>query len=321
MMITTLDKIVGQPRAVDLLSRSLENENISHAYLFTGPPGVGKMTTALAFARAIIAKGDRDSDLFFQEGLHPDLLVIEVPEGNSFILKEQISKELIPWIGVKPYRAKHRVVIIRDSQLMRKESANALLKTLEEPPSYGVIILCADVDTITETIISRCQIVRFYTLAQEIISSVLVSAGVEEDKAYRAALLSQGNLELAEKFSRQENEEQLWELAGQSITSLAGPDRLAIFDTADRIKENLEFMAGMMETILRDVMVYKQTGQSNLLIIPQNSTLADSLPPLDYERARQALERIRVLKEYIRYYLNKSLISIHIAREIYQVWQ
>ena len=321
MMITTLDKIVGQPRAVDLLSRSLRNNNISHAYLFTGPPGVGKMTTALAFARSIIAKGDQDADLFFEQGLHPDLLVIEVPEGNSFILKEQISKELIPWIGVKPYRAKHRVVIIKDSQLMRTESANALLKTLEEPPAYGVIILCSDVDAIMETIISRCQIVRFYNLAQEIVTSILVSGGVEEPKAYRAALLSQGNLELAEKFSRQDNEEQLWELAGQSIALLAGPERIAIFDTADRIKENLELMAGMMETILRDVMVYKQTGQSDLLIIPQNRTLADSLPPLDYNRARQALERIRVLKEYMRYFLNKSLISIHIAREIYQVWQ
>lgn len=320
-MITTLDKIAGQPRAVDLLSRSLENKNISHAYLFTGPPGVGKTTTALAFARAIIAKGDQDSDLFFQQGFHPDLLEIEVPEDYSFILKEQISKELIPWMGVKPYRAKHRIVIIKDSHLMRNETANALLKTLEEPPSYGVIILCTDIDAIMETIVSRCQMVRFYSLTQETITSILVCRGVEEQKAYRAALLSQGNLELAEKFSRQDNEEQLWELAGQSIATLAGSERVAVFDTADQIKENLELMAGMMETILRDVMVYKQTGQSNLLIIPQNSTLADSLPPMDYERVRKALERIRVLKEYMRYYLNKSLISIHIAREIYQVWQ
>ena len=77
------------------------------------------MTTALAFAELLLPKGTGIA-ICFQEGLHPDLLVIEVPEGNSFILKEQISKELIPWIGVKPYRAKHRVVIIRDSQLMRR---------------------------------------------------------------------------------------------------------------------------------------------------------------------------------------------------------
>ena len=107
-------EIVGQERAINLLTKSMDNDNISHAYLFSGPAGVGKMQVAMAFAYSLIHLQDKQAAIYFSENLHPDLLIIEKLENRSLISKEQITQVLEPWFALKPYRAQRRVAIIRD---------------------------------------------------------------------------------------------------------------------------------------------------------------------------------------------------------------
>src|SRR5512137_29976 len=101
--------IVGQERAVGALRQALTTGKISHAYLLAGPPGVGKMTTALALARAIILSTDPQGEAYWREGAHPDFMLIAKPENKTLIGIEQINREMEPWLALKPYRAGRRV--------------------------------------------------------------------------------------------------------------------------------------------------------------------------------------------------------------------
>ena len=106
--------IVGQDKPIKLIKKSIASAHTSHAYLFSGPAGVGKMQVAMAFAYSLIHLQDKQAAIYFSENLHPDLLIIEKLENRSLISKEQITQVLEPWFALKPYRAQRRVAIIRD---------------------------------------------------------------------------------------------------------------------------------------------------------------------------------------------------------------
>ncbi|WP_054695248.1 hypothetical protein [Syntrophomonas palmitatica] len=158
------------------------------------------MLTARALAYTLIASADRQAEIFFRENIHPDLMVIEKIEGKTTILKEQISREMQPWLEMKPSRSHNKVAIIRDAHLMRPEAANALLKTLEEPPLYAIIILVTDENNLLETIVSRCQLLTFKSLKEADIQELLISQGINSRLAEQAARLSQGSPAYALQF-------------------------------------------------------------------------------------------------------------------------
>lgn len=307
--------ILGQDQAVAMLRHSLESGTISHAYLFTGPSGVGKQKTARAFINALLRQEDSQAEIYLREGLHPDLMEISVPENRTRISKEQISREMIPWLAVKPYRARHRIILIHDSHLMSTEAANALLKTLEEPPEYAVIILLTDSVEMLETIISRCQLLRFYPLNTGDIFSALTSQGISDQKASRAARLSQGSLGDAWRFCQEENWEAKWSAALNLLVGLNTGEPIKVLEAAAHIEEDLELITRLVEIILRDRLISQYTDQEEMLIFPENQEIFDKLPDLTPEQVRGGLERVNQLQRYSRYHVNRSLISINIAYE------
>ena len=312
--------IVGQERASSLLQKSLETGTISHAYLFLGPAGVGKMSCAQAFAQAIIGRDDNDAMVFFRERIHPDLLILEKEEGRSVISKEQISQKLEPWLGLKPYRASHRVAIIRDSQLMSNEAANALLKNLEEPPEYAVIILIADDQNILETIVSRCQLVRFNSLADKDIEQILRNREVEPLKAAQAASLGQGSVATAIRFAQQEDYEKIWETSRNIITELSGEEIVEVYKSAERMELAPELIVNLLISLLRDINIYQQTRKEELLVLPGSSELASSIRKVKPQHLTAALDKIMNLKNYYRSNVNSLIINVNISYEIWQAF-
>ena len=150
------EEIIEQHAAKVLLRAALD-EGPVHAYLFHGPPGVGKRKAALAFAAHLL--GDRGR---VERGAHPDLYVLE-PLGDQIRIDEvrQLRRDL----HMRPFEADRRVYLIVSANLLNDEAADALLKDLEEPPTYAVIILLADeLGSLSETIRSRCQLVPFSRL-------------------------------------------------------------------------------------------------------------------------------------------------------------
>lgn len=139
------EKIIGNEKVKEMLEQTVKKDKVLHSYLFTGKEGIGKFLIAEEFAQSILCQNPQEalcghckSCLEFESGNHPDYQVIE-PDGNSIKI-EQIRYSNAK-ILEKPVSSAKKVYIIRDSQKMTKEAQNSLLKTLEEPPEYAVIIL------------------------------------------------------------------------------------------------------------------------------------------------------------------------------------
>jgi DNA polymerase-3 subunit delta' len=153
-----LERILDQPRAVDLLRRALASDRVAHAYAFVGPAGAGRMSTALAFAAELLGSLSRQ---------HPDLHVIvpTPPETNSRgarAIRIGAIRELERQASLRPVMARRKVFVLDEAERMTGEAPQAFLKTLEEPPAATVIILILPrARAVPATVLSRCQVVRF----------------------------------------------------------------------------------------------------------------------------------------------------------------
>ena len=190
--VDSFETFPEQEEAKALLRAALA-DGPAHAYLFHGPRGVGKRRAALAFAGELI--GDRDR---VGRRAHPDLYVLE-PLGDQ--IRIDVIRALRRDLHMRPFEAERRVYCVFGAQLMNDEAADALLKDLEEPPAYAVIVLVADdLGPIAETIRSRCQHVAFRRLSQRAIKAHLATRGAERETLEALARVAGGRLDRAERL-------------------------------------------------------------------------------------------------------------------------
>jgi DNA polymerase III subunit delta' len=192
-------RLLGQDKAKRLLSKTLSGGRMPHGFLFKGPDGVGKRMFALGLAAATNCKEDDpgracgrcSSCRKFHSGNHPDFSVVSPDKGAIKI--DQI-RGLIKTISYPPYESSMRVVVLEDVHTMRREAANSLLKTLEEPPAGNLLILTADSSRdLLSTLNSRCQVVPFTTLTREDTCAVLTAQDIDDTDARVLARLSDGS--------------------------------------------------------------------------------------------------------------------------------
>ncbi len=183
-----------QTEAKRLLRAALA-EGLAHAYLFHGPPGVGKRAAALAFAGALIGDPGRVA-----RGSHPDVYTV-IPVGDQIRIDE--IRALRRDLHMRPFEAERRVYLLHAAETMNEDAADALLKDLEEPPSYAVIVLIADdLGPLPDTIRSRCQLVPFTRLSERAIRAEIDARapGLDEHEAASLARLAAGRLDRAERL-------------------------------------------------------------------------------------------------------------------------
>lgn len=195
-----LRDLIGQEHVSRFLTAAINQGQPSHAYLFHGPKGVGKYDAALKFAAALCCENDGcgvcPSCEKAARGVHPDIEVI-APVG-AFITVDQV-REINRNLNLRPHESQARVFIIRGARKFNAESANAFLKSLEEPPSFVYFLLLTDrLDSILATIVSRCQPVRFSPVpAAEIEAYLLEHYKTSPVVAQAYARASRGDLEMA----------------------------------------------------------------------------------------------------------------------------
>lgn len=190
-------QIRGHLKAKKLLSRALANNRLSHAYLFSGPDGVGKAALAKKFAAQLLCQspeGEKPCGCCpgckkFISGNHPDFLCVR-PDGAAIKIAQ--IRELKEALIYSPFEKGYRVVILEDVQTMRREAGNSLLKILEEPPADNIFILLGSAkETLLPTIVSRCQVIPFFPLSPADAAAVIAVHSPElsqEDAAILAAL-------------------------------------------------------------------------------------------------------------------------------------
>src|SRR5579862_588401 len=187
--------VVGQERAVETLRRA--SERPSHAYLLVGPRGSGVEDAARDFAALLIGADDERSLRLVQRGVHPDVVEF-APGGASYRVKEDVRDSILPEAARAPIEADRRVLILFEAERLRgnqNEPANAMLKTIEEPPPRTIVMLVtAAADDLLPTIRSRCQRIDFDPVADTVLQAALEREGVDPDTAATAAALSGGQL-------------------------------------------------------------------------------------------------------------------------------
>jgi DNA polymerase-3 subunit delta' len=206
--VDSFETFPEQEEAKRLLHAALA-EGPAHAYLFHGPPGVGKRRAAFAFAAELL--GDRDR---VARGVHPDLYVLE-PLGDQ--IRIDPIRDLRRDLHMRPFEAERRVYLVLRAHLLNEDAADALLKDLEEPPPYAVIVLVADeLGLLPPTIRSRCQPVPFRRLSQRAIKAFLSSRGLRGEPLDALARVAAGRLDRAERLldpNAEERRDGLIELA------------------------------------------------------------------------------------------------------------
>jgi DNA polymerase-3 subunit delta' len=212
----------GHDDIAERFRRIIAGGRLASTYLFVGPPGIGKRTFATKLAQSLLCEkrpataldpcGTCPSCIQIRAGTHPDFLTVAKPKGKSEIPvasligdpEHRMQQGLCHEIGLKPMMGGRRVAVIDDADDLNEESANCLLKTLEEPPPKSLLILIGTTATRQlPTIRSRCQIVRFAPLPVEIVAKLLVSQGIVADAAaaHQIAALSEGSLARASELA------------------------------------------------------------------------------------------------------------------------
>ena len=327
-------EIIGQDRAVAMLSGSIARRRLAASYLFCGESGVGKKTAALNFAKALNClnaaesisdnepqAGGRKSDdltsnlaprtstvsspdscdecescLKMDAGVHPDLLLVSPEERQTRI--EEI-RQIDEFLSMKPFEGRKKAVIVDDAETMNMSAANAFLKTLEEPPGESVIILVSSrPELLPATIRSRCARINFSPLSQESCVGVLEDKIKAEDLVL-SARLSMGRPGIA--LSAGLLEERTWFLDLFRSMMEGEKDAWASRDDMDR-------WFGHMLTLLRDIAVLKVTSKSSLLM---NVDLPDYVAELgkdcDLKVIIEAYNELNRVRNRLRFNLNKSV--------------
>ena len=256
--------IKGQDRAILFLKGTLTSSRVAHAYIFFGPEGIGKKLAALNFAKALNCASNAFSEPCdncisckkIDNMNHPDIFLLE-PEKEGVSLKIEKIRELIKNIALKAYEGKRKVYIINDAHLATQEAQNALLKTLEEPPSASVVILITDkIGSLYSTIRSRAQVVKFFPLKVDAVKAILIKAYKMEDvKAHILAGLAAGSAGKALRYA----DADIFDKRNTLLRALASVKaeffNLDFFE--DVPKERLRLYLDMMLAWYRDILVAK----------------------------------------------------------------
>ncbi len=312
--------MLGHEWAVELLRGHLARQRTRHAYLFTGPQGVGRRTLAIRLAQALncsqpvaagLPCGECRACTFIERMQHPDLLVVQSEEGSNTLKVEQI-RALQRSLSLAPYEASHKIALLLRFEEANPSAANALLKTLEEPPPQVIMLLTAsDSEALLPTIVSRCEVIRLRPLPLDQVSAGLQTCwGLPAQEAQLLAHIAGGrpgyaiglslNPELLEQRRNQLEDHQ----------KLLAATRIERFAYAEELTKNRAALQSTLQTWLtfwRDVML-RAAGSSTPLTNPDWQGQIEALANrIDLSSAQKLVVTIERTIEQIEQYVNARL--------------
>lgn len=289
-------QIISQEKVIKLLKGTLRTKKIPSAFLFIGEPYMGKTQTAIAYAKALNCLSF-DSNLEFcdecvsckkiDSGLHPDVKVI-APEKNLITVNN--IREVEEFVSFHSLSARYKVIIIKEAHKMNQSSANAFLKTLEEPPLNTVIILtCENLHTLPETLISRCFKIYFTPLSVTSMDKI-ISDSPQKEILIRLAMGRPG-LFLSKDILKE---------IQQFADRLKDKDKKSIWKDNEEIKWWIDFLC----IFLRDVLSNKFSSNC-CRILPLNFKLKEDVTA---EEILNIYEKLQEARKNIDLNLNKSIL-------------
>ena len=313
--------LTGHEWAVDMLKKHVTNGTTRHAYLFSGPPGLGRRTLALRFAQALNCQSPISAGIpcgqcrdcqQIESMRHADLSVVQADSEGGTLKVDQI-REVRKTLTYKPYQSKYRVALFLRFHEANDNAANALLKTLEEAPSYAVLILTADnPEQLLPTILSRCEVLRLRPLKVEDVQEDLENRGIETRRAKLIAHISGGRPGYARRLAGDDLLLEKRDECLNDLLTLLPAARVEKFKYAEQLSKDKD---AMRQAILfwmsywRDVMLRTAQASSPLVNVDRNVEIEDLASRMDLPSARKVVGGLEEALEKMEKNVNSRMLA------------
>lgn len=282
----SFDDIIGQDAIKAHLRGAVEAGQTSHAFIFSGEDGSGKLMLAKRFAAALLCDGSgaKPCGMCFscmqaESGNHPDIIYVTHQKANISV--DDIRNQLVNDVSIKPYSGEHKIYIVDEAETMNEAAQNALLKTLEEPPEYAVIILLTtNTGCFLQTILSRCVVLQFRPLDNRLITDYLMKhLQLPDYMASLCASFSCGCIGRALKYAGDEQFIALRDSVFKLLREVGNMRQSELMSAVEGLSssDNKPATSDLFDLFtlwFRDVLVFKSTGDTDRIIC---STDIDSI--------------------------------------------
>ena len=312
----SFDAIIGHKKIISHFEEAIKTGKVSHAYLLSGEDGSGKMMIAKAVAKALLCEhkngcGECAACKQVDSLNHPD--VIYITHEKYEIRVDDIRKGINETIDIKPYSGDYKIYIIDDADRMNAGAQNALLKTLEEPPAYAVILLLANnASALLPTILSRCVMLSLKPVADDKVKQYLMEhVQVPDYEADVCVAFAQGNIGKAVQLATSDS---FNEIKNSALHLLKNVSKMEINDIIATVKSVSEFKIDIQDYLdflavwYRDILYFKATRDSNGLIFKDElNVITDQINKSSYEGIENILRGLQTAKTRLNANVNFDL--------------
>jgi len=313
--------LLGHEWVVNMLRQHIVRGAVRHAYLFTGPPGIGRRTLALRFAQALnCANPPTPGEACLKcrtckqiEAMQfPDLTVLQAEKEGGVLKVEQV-REVQHSLSLAPYQAKYRVALFLRFQEANPNAANALLKTLEEAPAQVILLLTADnAEGLLPTIVSRCEVLRLRPLPIEAVQECLQARGTDESQTRLIAHLSGGRPGhalrlLADPAVLETRLKRLDDL--QQLLSANRGERFAYAEVLAKEKETFRNVLFLWLAYWRDVMLLSAQADTPLANVDRSEEIKALAARLSLPATRRVVSDLELAIERLEKNINARLLA------------
>lgn len=280
--------ILGHESIKESLQRSVRSDQVSHAYILSGEAGMGKKTIADAFALCLFCEKGGEEPCMACHACrqvisrnHPDLIYVHHEKEGS-IGVEDIRRQVNDTVYIRPYSSAFKLYIIDEAEKMTVQAQNALLKTIEEPPAYAVImLLTTDLDTFLPTILSRCVQLKLKPLPDPLVKAYLQKEfGLKEQEAVVYTALARGNLGKGIGMVSSEESKLLYSEILYILRNIKSVDIAEALNHIKGMREegiDIYECLDVMQLWYRDVLMFKVTKDVNLLLFKEEYTTINEI--------------------------------------------
>ena len=301
--------ILGHEQIKEHFRNAVQTGKVSHAYILSGEAGMGRKSLANAFALSLLCEKGMEEPCMqchackqVLSGNHPDLIYV-THEKPASIGVDDIREQINDTIQVRPYSSYYKIYIVDEAEKMTVQAQNALLKTIEEPPAYAVILLLTtNQDAFLPTILSRCVQLKLKPLKDSVVKEYLIqSLGENESEADIYAAFARGNLGKAIHLAQSEEFGVMYREMLHLLKHIKDTDISELLDYIRKVKEeNLDIRECLdfMQMWYRDILMYKTTKDINLLIFRDEFSAVKSVSTTSgydgLEKILEAIDKARI---------------------------
>ena len=312
--------VVGHKDILKYISSAVENNRVSHAYILNGERGSGKKMLANLFAMTLLCEtGDNEpcgkchSCKQAESGNHPDIIRVTHEKPNS-ISVDDIRTQVNNTVDIKPYQGPYKVYIIPQADMMTPQAQNAILKTIEEPPSYAVFLLLTEnAETLLPTINSRCVMLKLRNIKDTLIKKYLMeNLEIPDYKADMCTAFAQGNMGRAIMLANSDHFNEIREEAVQLLKHINEMELNEIVAAVKNISVYKLEITDYLDIIMiwyRDVFLYKATKEIDKVVFKdQLQSIKEQARKSSYEGIELILESLEKAKARLKANVNFDLV-------------